>query len=111
MALNKVDSAWTPLRQPAFRALWIATLVSNLGSWMQAVGAAWRMTSITSSALLVTMVQVASSAPVFLLGFPAGALADLTNRRRLLLLTQVLMLGAAFALSVAVFVGVMRLTI
>jgi len=72
-------SAWKPLRQPVFRALWIASLTSNIGTWMQNVGAAWLMTSLTPSPVVVALVQAATSLPVFLVGLPAGALADKDN--------------------------------
>jgi MFS family permease len=68
-----------------FRALWIAGLASNVGTWMQNVGAAWLMTSLAPTPFWVSMVQAASSLPFFLLAIPAGALADVVDRRRLLL--------------------------
>ncbi|PYM16516.1 MAG: MFS transporter, partial [Verrucomicrobia bacterium] len=58
-------SAWSPLRHPVFRALWLATIVSNIGTWMQNVGAAWLMTSLTPSSVMVALVQTATSLPVF----------------------------------------------
>jgi MFS family permease len=83
-----------------FRWLWIASVVSNIGTWMQNVGAAWLMTDLArSSPLLVALVQTATNLPVFLLGVPAGAAGDLFDRRKLLLVTQGLMLAAAAALG------------
>src|SRR5713101_7807577 len=93
------ESAWTPLSHPIFRALWIAALVSNIGTWMQNVGAAWLMTSLAPSPTMVALVQTATSLPVFMLALPAGALADVIDRRRLLLWTQAWMLAAALALG------------
>ena len=61
---------------------------SNIGAWMQSVGAAWLMTSLTPSPLLVALMQTAASLPVFLVGLPAGALADVVDRRKLLLVTE-----------------------
>ncbi len=89
------SSAWSPLRQPLFRALWIAAAASNIGTLMQNVGAAWLMTALAASPLMVALVQTATTLPVFLLGLPAGALADVIDRRRLLLFTQWWMLAAA----------------
>jgi MFS family permease len=89
------DSAWRPLCHPAFRALWIASIVSNIGSWMADVGDAWLMTTLSSSPLLIALVQTADSLPVFLLALPAGALADIIDRRRLLLVTQTWMFAMA----------------
>jgi len=97
-----VESASSPL----FRALWIATIISNVGTWMQNVGAAWLMTSLASSPIMVALVQAATSLPVFLIGLPAGALADIVDRRRLLLWTQGWMLAAAAGLGVLTLVGV-----
>src|SRR5579864_3594751 len=81
-------SAWAPLREPLFRSLWVAAVISYTGTWMQNVGAGWLMTQLTMSPLMVGLVQAAMMVPVFLVILPAGALADLVDRRRLLLLTQ-----------------------
>ena len=97
------DSPWSPLRQPVFRALWIASVVSNMGTWMHEAGAAWLMMSLTSSPLMIALMQTASTLPVFILGLPAGALADLVDRRKLLLVTQAWMLFVAAALALLTF--------
>jgi MFS family permease len=94
------ESAWSPLRQPLFRALWIASVASSIGTWMHEAGAGWLMTSLTSSPLMVTLMQTATTLPVLLLGLPAGALADVVDRRRMLLFTQGWMLVAATVLGV-----------
>lgn len=99
------QGAWAPLAQPVFRALWIAALVSNIGTWMQDVGAAWLMTSLSGSPLLVALVQAATALPVMLLALPAGALADIVDRRRLLLFTQTWMLLAAAGLGALAISG------
>src|SRR5262249_604860 len=90
-----VASVWCPLRAPLFRALWTATVVSNVGTWMHNVGAAWLMTSLAPSPTMVALVQAATSLPVFLVGLPAGALADVVDRRRFLLVTHGWVLAAA----------------
>jgi len=100
--------AWTPLRLEVFRALWLAALVSNIGTWMQNVAAVWYMTSLTSSPLMVALVQAATSLPMFLVGLPAGAAADIFDRRRLLLWTQGWMLVIAGVLAVLTFAGLMN---
>src|SRR2546421_1476566 len=69
----KAASAWAPLGQSLFRSLWIASVVSNIGAWMEDVGEAWLMTSQTPSPLLVALLQTAESPPIFLLALPAGA--------------------------------------
>ena len=99
------SSAWAPLRVPLFRALWIAAFASNVGTWMQSVAAAWLMTSLTSSATLVALVQTASSLPIFLVGLPSGAIGDVVDRRKLLLVAQGWMLAVAGALGILTLLG------
>jgi len=99
-------SAWQPLRQPLFRNRWIASILSNVGSWMQDTAATWLMTSLTRSPLLIALMQTAASLPVLLLGLPAGATADILDRRRLLIFWQAWMLAAAAVLSVLSFSGI-----
>jgi MFS family permease len=93
-------SGWAPLRYPDYRRLWAAQFTSNIGSWMQTVAAQWAMTSLTSSALLLTAIPAAGSIPVLLLAVPAGTLGDLFDRRRLILVAQMTMLLAAAGLAV-----------
>lgn len=93
-------SPWAPLREPLFRSLWVAAVISYTGTWMQNVGAGWLMTQLTMSPLMVSLVQAASTLPVFLVILPAGALADMVDRRRLLLITQAWMVAAAALLGV-----------
>jgi MFS family permease/quinol monooxygenase YgiN len=81
-------SAWAPLSQPVFRMLWVTWLVANTCMWMNDVAAAWLMTTLTTSPALVAMVQTASMLPVFLLGLPSGALADILDRRIFFMVTQ-----------------------
>ena len=90
----------TPFTYHIFRAIWIAGLVSNVGTWMQNVAGVWLVTTLTTSALLVALMQAATSLPAFLLSMPAGALADLVDRRRLLLFTQGFMAVVAAGLGV-----------
>jgi predicted MFS family arabinose efflux permease len=97
-------SPWAPLRIRVFRGLWLASLASNVGSWMHLVAASWLMTSLTASAALVALLQTANSAPGFALALPAGALADVLDRRRVVLATQVwqlLLAGALGALTLS----------
>ncbi|MDJ0780737.1 MAG: MFS transporter [Desulfosarcinaceae bacterium] len=104
-AAQRTGSAWQPLKQSLFRALWIASLASNIATWMHDVGAAWLMTSLAPSPLMVSMVQAATSLPLFALALPAGAFADVFDRRRLLLMTQGWMLLAAAGLAFLTFAG------
>jgi len=100
VALRRPDAAWAPLGEPLFRSLWIAAVISYTGTWMQNVGAGWLMTQLSTSPLMVSLAQAAAAIPVFLVVLPAGALADMVDRRRLLLFTQSWMVIASAALGV-----------
>lgn len=93
------NSPWAPLREPLFRSLWMAAVISYTGTWMRNVGAGWLMTQLTTSPLMISLVQAAATLPVFLVTLPAGALADMVDRRRLLLITQSWMAVAAALLG------------
>ncbi len=95
--------AWSPFRHGAFVVLWSAAVVSNIGTWMNEVGAGWLMTTLAPSPLMVALVQTATTLPVFLFALPAGALADIVDRRRLLIVVQSLMAVAAAAFAVLVW--------
>jgi MFS family permease len=97
---SRAESPWAPLGEPLFRSLWIASVISYTGTWMQNVGAGWLMTQMTMNPLMVGLVQAAAVLPVFLVILPAGALADMVDRRRFLLLTQGWMVLAAGALGI-----------
>ncbi len=98
-------SLLAPLALPAFRAIWAANIVSNIGTLMQSVGAAWLMTSLTPSTTLVGLVQTAATLPVFLIGLVAGALADLADRKALLFWSQAWMLLMAATLGLLTLLG------
>ena len=102
---TKKESAWAPLGQPVFRALWIATVASNVGTWVHDVGAGWLMTSLAPSPLMVSLVQAAMTLPIFLFALPAGTLADLVDRRRFLIVAQLWMLAVAAGLGVLTLLG------
>jgi MFS family permease len=103
---NGTTSALAPLAEPLFRSLWLASVISYTGTWMQNVGAGWLMTQLTRSPLLVGLVQAAGALPVFLVILPAGALADMVDRRRLLLFAQCWMVGASALLGILTLTGV-----
>jgi len=98
-------SAWAPLHQHLFLGLFLAAFGSNVGTWIQNVAAAWLMTSLAPNPLLVGLVQALSGLPVFLFIIPAGALADLIDRRRLLLFAEGWMLVTAALLGVLTVKG------
>ncbi|CAN5309764.1 MFS transporter [soil metagenome] len=96
---SRSPGAWSPFRHPTYRAVWIANVVSNTGTWMHEVGAGWLMTSLAPSPRMVAAVQAATSLPIFLLALPAGALADIIDRRRYLIVVQIWMASAAALLG------------
>jgi MFS family permease len=94
--------AWSPFRYTIFTVLWVATVVSNTGSWMQSAAAGWLMTTLSPEPLNVALVQAATTLPMFLFSLPAGALADIVDRRRLLIVVQIA--AVAIAALFAIFV-------
>jgi MFS family permease len=100
-------STWSPLKIAAFRAMWIAVLVSNVGTWMQTVGAQWLLVHLPHAAILVALVQVADMLPDVALAFVGGVLADTMDRRRLLIGTQAFLAIAAIALTLLTLAGQM----
>jgi MFS family permease len=95
------------MQAPVFRMLWATWLTANICMWMSDVAAAWMMTSMTSSPIWVALVQSASTLPVFLLGLPSGALADILDRRRYFIATQFWVAFVATLLCLAVVSDVM----
>ena len=101
------QSPLAPFRLPTFRALWLATLVSNLGTLIQMVGAGWLMTSLTTSHDLVALVQASNTLPIMTFSLVAGALADSYDRRRIMLTAQSFMLVASIGLAVFAYHGLL----
>jgi MFS family permease len=96
---------WSPFRHKAFAVIWSATVVSNVGSWMYSAASAWLMTSLDSDPLIVSLVQVAATLPMFLLALPAGALADIVDKRRFLIAGETFNTTACAALAAFVWLG------
>lgn len=96
------QSALAPLRLPVFRMLWSVWLTANICMWMNDVASAWMMTSLSPSPMWVALVQTASTLPVFLLGLPSGALADILDRRRYFIITQFWVAAVALILCVTI---------
>lgn len=92
-----------PFRHRIFFAIWIASLVSNLGGLIQAVGASWLMTTLAPSAAMVALVQTSVALSVMLLSLPSGAVADILDRRRVMLVAQLAMLAVSVALATLTF--------
>jgi MFS family permease len=95
--------ALAPFRQPVFRAIWVATLISNFGAVIQSTGAAWMMTTLTGSPRMVALVQFSATLPIMLLALFSGAVADSYDRRRVMLIAQFVMLAASGTLAVLTF--------
>jgi MFS family permease len=103
-APSAAPSAWAPLRIAAFRSLWLALLASNIGTWMQTVGAQWLLVEQSGTDTLVAVVQTASTLPIVLLALPSGALADSFDRRRLLIGVQAFLIAVGALLTVLTLV-------
>ena len=101
------SSLWRPLRVLTFRNLLIADVVSDIGTFMQNVGAAWLMVSLGAGPIYVALTQTASSLPYLLLALPAGSAGDIFDRRKLVLATESWMMGVALLLAVLTFAGFM----
>src|SRR3954463_7130601 len=104
---NQARSTWSPLYYPLFRALWISSTASHIGSYMTDVGQGWLMSSLTPSPLIVSLLLTAESLPFFVFGLPAGALADIVDRRRLLIVSQLAMAITVGALAVLNLAGIL----
>jgi MFS family permease len=100
-----MTSVWRPLRGQTFRNLLIADIFSDVGTFMQSVGAAWLMVSLKAGPMYVALTQTASALPFFLFALPAGALGDICDRRKLILFTEIWMALVAIALAILVITG------
>src|SRR6266436_217215 len=110
MANAKSDapaSLWQPLRSSTFRNLLIADVVSDIGTFMQSVGAAWLMVSLNAGPMYVALTQTASALPFFILALPAGAIGDIVDRRKVILFTEIWMVVVAAVLAVMTIAGKM----
>lgn len=98
--MTDAKSPFAPLRSRIFFAIWIAAMASNVGTWVQSVGEKWLMGELTRSPLLMSLIETGATLPMLALSMPGGAIADIVDRRRLLLVTQAWMLAAAAAMAV-----------
>ena len=96
------SSAWAPFRHRTFTVIWIGTVISNIGGWMSSAASGWLMTSLDSSPLVVALVQVATSLPLFLLAIPAGAWSDIVDRRKYLLAGELCIMGTCTVFAILV---------
>src|ERR1700746_385616 len=106
-AKNSSASLWRPLRSSTIRNLLIANVVSDIGTFMQSVGAAWLMVSLNAGPMYVALIQTASALPFFVLALPAGAVGDILDRRRIILWTETWMIAVASLLAGLTLAGLM----
>ena len=98
-------SFWSPFRHKNYAVIWTATLVANIGTWMYSAASGWLMTSLTTDPLPVSLVQVAASLPMFLFALPSGALADMVDTRRLLIMVEAGISVVAIPFAILVELG------
>src|SRR3984885_9770725 len=98
-------SLWRPLRSPLFRNLLLADVVSDVGTFMQSVGAAWLMVSLNAGPTYVALTQTASALPFFILALPAGSIGDIVDRRKVILRTETWMVIVAAVIAAVTIAG------
>ena len=103
--MNATSDALLPFRHRAFAVIWSATVVSNIGTWMYNAGSGWLMTTLDADPLMVSLVQVAANLPLFLFALPAGALADIIDRRRFLIFAEAATTAVALVMALMVSLG------
>ncbi len=107
MTTGTDNGAFAPLKERAFLVLWVATVLANTGTWMRDVASGWLMTSLAPSPTMVALVQAATTLPIFLLALPAGALADIVDRRRMMIAIQIGLALVSIALCLLTWLGAM----
>jgi predicted MFS family arabinose efflux permease len=95
-------SSWSALRHPTFRVIWVATIVSNVGGWVSSAASGWLMTSLNPDPLAVSLVQVVSNLPMFVLALPAGALIDVVDQRRFLIAAELAIMASTVVFAILV---------
>jgi len=109
-AAKPVPGSFAPLARPVFAVLWAATVLGNTGSFMRDVASAWLVTDLSASPTAVAMIQVAGTLPIFLLAIPAGVLSDILDRRKFLILVQVMLAAVSLALLMLAQSGLMTVS-
>jgi MFS family permease len=104
-AVAASGSAWSPFTHKAFAVVWTATVVSNVGTWMYNAASGWLMTGLDPDPLIVSLVQVATTLPMFLFALPAGALADIIDRRRFLIVIEIATTAVSAIFALLVWIG------
>ncbi len=96
---------WSPFRHSTFTVIWTATVISNVGGWMYGAASGWLMTGLNPDPFIVSMVQVATALPIFLFALPAGALADIVDRRKFLIAAEIVYTAISFVFAAIVWLG------
>lgn len=104
------SSPWAPLGNRIFLILWLSTLFSNIGTWMHDVGSGWLMTNLSPSPGMIAAVQAMTTLPIFLLALPAGAIADIVDKRKMIIAVNIVMLLAASLLTVLVYTNTVTIS-
>lgn len=99
---------YSPLKNSIYRAVWIATFFSNIGTWVHTVSSSLLMTKLTTSSTLIALVQTSAMLPIFMFAIPAGVIADLYNRRNIVIYAQILMSVLAFSMALVTYLGAMN---
>src|ERR1035438_10214455 len=107
MSKHEPAGLWRPLRSSTFRNLLLADVVSDVGTFMQSVGAAWLMVSLNAGPMYVALTQTASALPFFVLALPAGAIGDIVDRRNVILFAEIWMVFVALTIAVMTLAGIM----
>lgn len=102
--------AFSPLKQPVFAVLWIATVLGNTGSFMRDVASAWLVTDLSASPAAIALVQAAGTLPIFLLAIPAGVLSDILDRRKFLIAVQILLAAVSIGLMLLSYFGLLTVS-
>ena len=102
-SLKPVPSFFSPFRHKSFRVIWLATLAANIGSWMYSAACGWLMTSLAAAPLMVALVQVAATLPMFLFAIPAGALVDIVDKRKFLIVGEICITLASSLFAIMVW--------
>jgi len=102
---ERASSPWAPFRRGTFAVLWTATVIANIGTWMYNAASGWLMTSLDPDPLIVSLVQAATTLPMFLFALPAGAIADIFDKRKLLIVVETATTAISAVFAALVWIG------
>jgi MFS family permease len=105
VAMSQPTSPWSPFRHATFSVLWTATVIANIGGWMYSAASGWLMTTLNPEPFIVSMVQVATTLPMFLFALPAGALADIIDKRKFLIAVEIAVTVVSAIFAAIIWLG------